>query len=82
MTDKRQEHLGNFNRNFAVFLPAISNFFNTFISKQRVTKGTHIPTERIPKGLDRGVEGLNFINPDEGYFHIQQLHYIQQDTPV
>ncbi len=66
--NKRQEHLGDFNRNFAVFLPAISNFFNTFISKQRVTIGAHIPTERIPKGLDRGVEGLNFINPDEGYF--------------
>ena len=65
---KRQEHLGDLSRDFAVFLPAISNFFNTFISKQRVTKGAHIPTERIPKGLDRGVEGLNFINPDEGYF--------------
>ncbi len=46
--DKRQEHLGNFNRNFAVFLPAISNFYNTFISKQRVTEGAHIPKERIP----------------------------------
>ena len=68
MTDKRQEHLGDLSRDFAVFLPAISNFFNTFISKQRVTKGAHIPAERIPKGLDRGVEGLNFINPDEGYF--------------
>ena len=65
---KGQEHLGELSRDFAVFLPAISNFFNTFISKQRVTKGTHIPQERIPKGLDRGVEGLNFINPDEGYF--------------
>ena len=68
MTEYRQEHLGNLNRNFAVFLPAISNFFNTFISKQRVTEGKHIPEERIPKGLDKGVEGLNFINPDKGYF--------------
>ena len=68
MADKRQEHLGDKSRDFAVFLPAISNFYNTFISKQRVTKGAHIPAERIPKGLDRGVEGLNFINPDEGYF--------------
>ena len=25
-----QEHLGNLNRNFAVFLPAISNFFNHY----------------------------------------------------
>ena len=68
MTDKRQEHLGEYSRDFAVFLPAISNFYNTFISKQRVTEGTHIPAERIPKGLDRGVEGLNFINPEQGYF--------------
>ncbi len=68
MTDRRQEHLGEYSRDFAVFLPAISNFYNTFISKQRVSKGTHIPQDRIPKGFDRGVEGLNFINPDEGYF--------------
>ena len=68
MTDKRQEHLGEYSRDFAVFLPAISNFFNTFISKQRVTVGAHIPKERFPKGLVRGVEGLNFINPEQGYF--------------
>jgi len=70
MTDKnkRQEHLGDLSRDFAVFLPAISNFYNTFISKQRVTKGEHIPLDRIPKGFDSGVEGLNFINPEEGYF--------------
>ena len=66
--NKRQEHLGDYSRDFAVFLPAISNFYNTFISKQRVTNGTHIPTDRIPKAFDSGVEGLNFINPDEGYF--------------
>jgi hypothetical protein len=66
--NKRQEHLGDYSRDFAVFLPAISNFYNTFISKQRVTEGKHIPTERIPKGFDSGVEGLNFINPDKGYF--------------
>ena len=68
MTDKRQEHLGNYSRDFAVFLPAISNFYNTFISKQRATEGKHISAERIPQGFDRGVEGLNFINPEEGYF--------------
>ena len=32
MTDNRQEHLGDKSRDFAVFLPAISNFYNTFIS--------------------------------------------------
>jgi len=48
----RQEHLGDLSRDFAVFLPAISNFYNTFISKQRVTEGKHIPAERIPKTFD------------------------------
>jgi len=66
--NKRQEHLGEHSRDFAVFLPAISNFYNTFISKQRVTKGAHIPTDRIPKGFENGVEGLNFINPETGMF--------------
>ena len=65
---KTRKNLTESNKDYAVFLPSISGFYNTFISKQRVTKGTHIPQERIPKGLDRGVEGLNFINPDEGYF--------------
>ena len=66
--NSKQEHLGNYNRNFACFLPAISNFFQTFITKQRLTKGSHIPADRIPKGFDNGVEGLNFINPDKGMF--------------
>jgi hypothetical protein len=68
MTERRQEHLGKYSRDFAVFLPAISNFYNTFISKQRVTNGQHIPKERIPEGFDQDVEGLNFINPEKGYF--------------
>jgi hypothetical protein len=63
-----QENLGQHTKDKAVFLPAISNFYNTFISKQRVTEGTHIPKERIPDGFDRGVEGLNFLNPEQGYF--------------
>jgi hypothetical protein len=68
MTDRRQEHLGALSRDFAVFLPAISNFYNTFISKQRVTEGAHIPLERIPQGFENGVEGLNFLNPEKGMF--------------
>ena len=43
--NNRQEHLGKYSRDFAVFLPAISNFYNTFISKQRVTEGKHIPED-------------------------------------
>ena len=68
MINNRQEHLGPKSRDFAVFLPAISNFYNTFISKQRVSGGTHIPPERIPQGFENGVEGLNFLNPEKGMF--------------
>ena len=66
--NNRQDHLGPKSRDFAVFLPAISNFYNTFISKQRVSGGTHIPSERIPQGFENGVEGLNFLNPEKGMF--------------
>ena len=68
MSEYKQEHLSPFNRDFAKFLPAISNFYNTFISKQRVTEGAHISKERIPAGFENGVEGLNFINPEKGMF--------------
>jgi hypothetical protein len=81
MTDRRQEHLGALSRDFAVFLPAISNFYNTFISKQRVTEGAHIPKERIPQGFENGVEGLNFLILKKACSHIPQ-HCIRQDTPV
>ena len=69
--NSKQEHLGELSRDFAVFLPAISNFYNTFISKQRVSQGKHIAEDRIPEGFDNGVEGLNFINPDKGMFMIE-----------
>ena len=81
MINNRQEHLGPKSRDFAVFLPAISNFYNTFISKQRVSGGTHIPPERIPQGFENGVEGLNFLNPEKGMFTYPQ-HCTQQDMPV
>ena len=32
--NSKQEHLGDLSRDFAVFLPAISNFYNTFISNK------------------------------------------------
>ena len=51
---------------YAVYLPAISSFYSTYIAKQR--EGEFIPKARIPVGFDRGIEGMNFLNPEEGYF--------------
>jgi hypothetical protein len=54
-------------KDYAIYLPAISCFYSTYIAKQRQEK--FVPDDRIPQGFDQGVEGMNFLNPDQGYFH-------------
>jgi hypothetical protein len=54
-------------KDYAVYLPAISSFYSTYVAKQRLEK--FIPDDRIPHGFDRGVEGMNFLNPEQGYFY-------------
>jgi hypothetical protein len=54
-------------KDYAVYLPAISSFYSTYIAKQRLEK--FIPDDRIPEGFDRGIEGMNFLNPEQGYFY-------------
>jgi hypothetical protein len=53
-------------KDYAVYLPAISSFYSTYIAKQRLEK--FVADDRIPAGFDRGIEGMNFLNPEEGYF--------------
>jgi hypothetical protein len=53
-------------KDYAIFLPAISGFYGTYIAKQRLED--FVPASRMPAGFDRGVEGLNFLNPEQGYF--------------
>lgn len=62
----RQLNLTPLQKDYAVYLPAISSFYENYISKQRLEK--FIADERIPKGFDRGIEGMNFLNPEQGYF--------------
>lgn len=54
-------------KDYAVYLPAISSFYSTYIAKQRLEE--FIPADRIPKEFDRGIEGMNFLNPEQGYFY-------------
>lgn len=51
---------------YAVYLPAISSFYSTYVAKQRLEE--FVPLNRIPEGFDRGIEGMNFLNPEQGYF--------------
>ena len=60
-------------KDYAVYLPAISSFYSTYIAKQRQEE--FVPADRIPKGFDRGIEGMNFLNPEEGYFTYKYALY-------
>ena len=46
---KTRKNLTESNKDYAVFLPSISGFYNTFISKQRVEE--YVPKNRIPVEL-------------------------------
>ena len=63
---KQQVNLTPLQKDYAVYLPAISSFYSTYVAKQRLEE--FVPKDRIPAGFDRGIEGMNFLNPEEGYF--------------
>jgi len=60
-------------KDYAVYLPAISSFYSTYVAKQRLEE--FVPTDRIPQGFDRGIEGMNFLNPEQGYFYYKYALY-------
>jgi hypothetical protein len=60
-------------RDYAVYLPAISSFYSTYVAKQRLEE--FVPKDRIPAGFDRGIEGMNFLNPEQGYFYYKYALY-------
>lgn len=57
----------------AVYLPAISGFITSFIGNQR--HKNHIAPDRIPAMFDRGIEGMNWMNKQEGYFYYKHNLY-------
>lgn len=63
----RTDNLTAKQKDYAVFLPALSGFYATYVGKQRHDPN-YVDPARIPKDFDRGIEGLNWLNPDEAYF--------------
>lgn len=55
------------NRDYAVFLPSISTFYNNHVARQRYNPD-FVPSDRVPAGFENGVEGMNFLNEDQAYF--------------
>jgi hypothetical protein len=65
---KTKVNLWDRNGDYAVFLPSISGFYNTHISKQQ-QQGDYVPQNRIPTEFENGVEGCNFLNKEQSYFY-------------
>ena len=53
---------------YAIYLPAISNFYATYIGKQQHEE--YVEQNRMPLGIPE-MEMLNFFNPSKGLFHYQ-----------
>ena len=58
---------------YAVFLPALSGFYATFIGKQR--KEEYVDYTRIPKHFTNGVESMNWLTRDKSLFQYQWSLY-------
>ena len=61
------ENLTAVQNDYATFLPAVSSFYSTFVGKQRF--GNYVDPNRLPAVFNQGVEGLNFFDPEKGYFY-------------
>jgi hypothetical protein len=60
-----QDNLTAKQNDYAVFLPAISGFYATFIGKQR-SDSNYVDPTRMPAGLD--MEMMNWLNDQKGLF--------------
>ena len=60
-------------KDYAVFLPAISSFYSTYIGKQQ-SDPNYVPADRMPQGIP-DMEMLNFLNPKKGLFHYKWSLY-------
>ena len=52
---------------YAVFLPALSGFYGTYVGKQRHDPN-YVDSQRMPAKFENGMEGLNWLNPQQAYF--------------
>ena len=53
-------------KDYAIFLPALSGFFATFVGKQR--REEYVDKARIPSSFPNEVESMNWLNPSKSIF--------------
>ena len=61
-----KDNLTNKQNDYAVFLPALSGFYATFIGRQRVNND-YVDPKRFPAGMT-DMEEMNWLNPNQGLF--------------
>ena len=60
----KQHDLTTRQKDYAIFLPALSSFYATYIGKQRY--GNHVPQNRLPGQTT--MENFNWLNAKESLF--------------
>ena len=60
-------------KDYAIFLPALSGFYATFVGKQR--REEYVDYNRVPKHWTNGVESGNWLNRDKSLFQYQWSLY-------
>jgi len=68
MEDQDKLNLTSNQKDYALFLPAISGFYAAFIGYQR-KRYPYVPPERIPQSFKNDVESINFLDPKNGVFY-------------
>jgi|GEM_PF-898835 len=53
---------------WAKYLPAISGFYTTHLGKA-LKDENFVPSSRIPEKFELGLQGLNFLDKDNSYYH-------------
>lgn len=61
-------------KDYALFLPATSGFYASLIGYQR-HRYPYVQPSRIPQNFVNGVEGLNFLDPQQGLFYYKWCLY-------
>lgn len=61
------KNLTESNRDYSVFLPSISGFYAKMIAAQR-NDPNYLSTARIPDGFEYGVDGCDFLKPNDTYY--------------
>jgi hypothetical protein len=60
---------------WAKYLPAISGFMTTHLGKLENKIPGYVSEDRCPKGFEHGLGGIDFLKPENSYYHYKYALY-------